>query len=531
MTPLFLILIAVIILTCVWLNSVSSRIGIPTLLAFILLGVVFGNVGAIPIRLDNPTFAQQTCTVALIFIMFYGGFGTRWDAVKPVVWEAGLLASVGVILTAVLTGAFCHFVLRWDWAQGLLLGAVLSSTDAASVFSILRSKRLGLRNNTGPMLEVESGSNDPCAYMLTAIMLSVLNGQSSVSSVAWMLFSQIVFGAGCGIGIALLSRAVLRKVHFPTSGFDSLFILAVAIASYAIPDLIGGNGYLSAYLVGMIIGNEDFNNKKSLVSFFDGFTGLMQVLIFFLLGLLARPAALYKAILPALAVFVFMLLVARPMSVFGILTPFRRYGVRQQALVSFVGLRGAASIVFAIMALTDPAPLTFDIFSIVFCIVLISILFQGSLIPWVSRKLDMVDASNDILKTFNDYSENSEMSFGQLDVTADSIWKDRMIQDLLLPKNLLIALIIRGGERILPRGNTVLREGDRVIILTRTFDDTETFLIEKRIKPDSRRVGSRISDYPGTGLIVSVQRGDETIIPHGSTVLAAGDKLTILNIK
>ena len=191
MTPLFLILIAVIILTCVWLNSVSSRIGIPTLLAFILLGVVFGNVGAIPIRLDNPTFAQQTCTVALIFIMFYGGFGTRWDAVKPVVWEAGLLASVGVILTAVLTGAFCHFVLRWDWEQGQLLGAVLSSTDAASVFSILRSKRLGLRNNTGPMLEVESGSNDPCAYMLTAIMLSVLNGQSSVSSVAWMLFSQL----------------------------------------------------------------------------------------------------------------------------------------------------------------------------------------------------------------------------------------------------------------------------------------------------------------------------------------------------
>lgn len=164
MTTLFLVLIVVVIITCIWLNNVSARIGVPTLLAFIMLGIVFGNVGAIPVRLDDHSFAKDLCTVALIFIMFYGGFGTRWEAVKPVVRESVLPASVGVIVTAGLTGLFCHFALRWGWVESFLLGAVVSSTDAASVFSILRSKKLGLKNNTAPMLEMESGSNDPCAY-------------------------------------------------------------------------------------------------------------------------------------------------------------------------------------------------------------------------------------------------------------------------------------------------------------------------------------------------------------------------------
>ena len=204
-TTLFLILVTAVSILCIWLNNISSRIGIPTLLAFILLGIVFGNNGIWPVRFDNYNFAKETCTVALIFIMFYGGFGTRWEAVKPIVREAGLLASLGVIMTAGLTGLFCHFALGWGWEESLLLGAVVSSTDAASVFSVLRSKRLGLKNNTAPLLEVESGSNDPCAYMMTAIMLSVMNGTASGGKVAWMLFAQILFGAGCGVGIAKLA--------------------------------------------------------------------------------------------------------------------------------------------------------------------------------------------------------------------------------------------------------------------------------------------------------------------------------------
>lgn len=384
MTALFLILIAVVILTSIWLNTISSRIGVPALLAFMLLGILFANNGLWPVRFDNYDMAKETCTVALIFIMFYGGFGTRWDAVKPVVRESVLLATLGVVLTAGLTGVFCHFVLKWEWLESLLFGSVMGSTDAASVFSILRSKRLGLKNNTAPMLEMESGSNDPAAYMCAAIVLSIMNGSASGGYIAWNIFAQIAFGAGCGVGIAWLATQVFRKISFTTDGFDSLFIFAVAIAAYAIPTLIGGNGYLSAYMVGIILGNEEFKDKRSLVSFFDGFTGLMQMLLFFLLGLLARPTIMHKAILPALAIFAFMLLVARPLAVFGILTPFREYGFKQQALISFVGLRGAASIVFAIMAMVDPAFLQNDIFNIVFVVVLLSVTLQGSLIPWVS---------------------------------------------------------------------------------------------------------------------------------------------------
>lgn len=530
MTELFLILIAVVILTSIWLNTISSRMGMPTLLAFMLLGMLFANNGLWPVRFDNYDMAKETCTVALIFIMFYGGFGTRWDAVKPVVRESVLLATLGVVFTAGLTGLFCHFVLKWEWLESLLFGSVMGSTDAASVFSILRSKRLGLKNNTAPMLEMESGSNDPAAYMCTAILLSIMNGSATGGGIAWSIFAQIAFGAGCGLGIAKLATLVFRKISFTTDGFDSLFIFATAIAAYAIPALIGGNGYLSAYLVGIILGNEEFKDKRSLVSFFDGITGLMQMLIFFLLGLLARPTMLHKAILPALAIFAFMLLIARPMAVFGILTPFKKYGFRQQSLISFVGLRGAASIVFAIMAMVDPAFLQNDIFNIVFVVVLLSIAVQGSLIPWMAKKLDMVDPGADVMKTFNDYSEDTGMNFGRIAITPESSWVGKRIKELDLPKNVLIVLVLREEQRIQPNGDTLLLEGDEVITLTRGYADASTSLEEKTIKPDSLRVGQRIADFPGKGLIVLVRRGEENIIPSGDTVLEAGDKIVILNL-
>lgn len=528
MTTLFLILIVVVILTCIWLNNVSSRIGVPTLLAFIVLGIVFGNVGAIPVYLDDHGFAKELCTTALIFIMFYGGFGTRWDAVRPVVRESVMLASAGVIATAGLTGVCCHYALGWGWEESFLIGAVLSSTDAASVFSILRSKKLGLRNNTAPMLEMESGSNDPCAYMLTAIMISVLNGQASGLSIAWMVFAQIAFGAILGWGIARLASLGLHRIKFSTDGFDTLFIFAVAIASYAVPDLVGGNGYLSAYIVGIMLGNEDFKGKKAIVGFFDGLTGLMQVLIFFILGLLARPALLHKAILPAVIISAFMLLVARPAAVFGLMTPFRRYPLRQRALISFVGLRGAASIVFAIMAVTGASALKSDLFNIVFCVVLISIALQGSLIPWVAEKLRMTDSGANVLKTFNDYSEGSQMQFGSIDIAPGSPWDGRSVMNLALPGNVLIAIVLRDGRRIVPHGDTVLAAGDSVIIVTKSYDDSQTFLVEKTIKSGSKHSGHTISEFDAGGLVLLVRRGEEDIIPSGDTRLSDGDTLVIL---
>ncbi len=525
MTSLFLILIAVIILLSTLLNNLSSRMGIPTLLAFMAFGMLFANNGLWDIRFDNYDMAKETCTVALIFIMFYGGFGTRLDAVRPVMKEAALLASAGVVLTAGLVGLFCRLALGWGWLESMLFGSVISSTDAASVFSILRGKRLGLKNNTAPMLEMESGSNDPASYMLTVIFLSIMNGTASGGRIVWEVFAQVLFGAGCGFGIAKLAALGLRRIKFQTDGFDSLFIFAVAIASYAVPSLIGGNGYLSAYIVGILLGNEEFRGKKSLVSFFDGITSLMQILIFFLLGLLARPTMLHKAILPALAIFLFLTFAARPAAVFGILAPFRKYPVRQMSFISFVGLRGAASIVFAIMAMVNPAFIEHDIFNIVFCLVLISIGVQGSLIPWAARKLDMVDKDEDVMKTFNDFSDGTDLDFGRISVTPGSSWDGKAVRDLGLPRNLLLVLVIRGEERIRPRGSTVLKEGDEVIMLMREFKDSSVSLEERTVRHGSPLAGKRISELPDRGLIVVVQREGRNIIPHGSTLLEEGDKI------
>jgi len=530
MNTLFLVLIVVVILTCIWLNNLSTRIGIPTLLAFILLGIIFGNIGIIPVGMQDELVAKETCTIALVFIMFYGGFGTRWEAVKPVVKESALLASLGNVVTAGLTGLFCHFALGWAWMESFLLGAVVSSTDAASVFSILRSKKLGLKNNISPMLELESGSNDPAAYMITAVMISVMNGTASGSSIAWMLFAQIAFGGLLGWGIAKLAVLVLQRFRFATEGFDTLFVFAVAIASYALPDLVGGNGYLSAYIVGMILGNEEFRGKRSMVGFFDGLTDLMQVIIFFMLGLLAKPGNLLNVALPALAIAVFLLFIGRFLAVSSLLTPFRKYPLKQQAFVSFVGLRGAASIVFAIMAVTGVSNMQVDLFNVVFCIVLISITLQGSLIPLAAKRLDIIDKSANVMKNFNDYVEEAEMQFSQIRINPDSPWVGSSLKSLNLPGNVIIVLIIRGNERMLPQGDMVIQPEDLIIIMSRLYSETKAHLYEKTVKPTSRRVGHPISEYPGSSLVVMVRRGTENIIPRGDTILQAGDKLVILKV-
>ena len=281
----------------------------------------------------------------------------------------------------------------------------------------------------------------------------------------------------------------------------------------------------------IILGNSTFADRKKLIHFFDGFTSLMQVLIFFMLGLLARPAMLHKAILPAFAIFLFMLVMARPASVNAVLTFFRkggRYNLRQQALISFVGLRGAASIVFAIMAIggLDSAP-EHDIFNIVFCLVLLSISIQGTLIPFVARRLDMIDVDEDVMKTFNDFQDNTNAQFSRVDLTEDSLWNGKQIKELGLPRNILIVMVMRGKQRITPRGNTRLTAGDRVVLITKTFEDSGTYLEEHTIR--SKWQGKSIKEYdrPGRGIIVMVRRGENNIIPNGNTVLETGDVVVL----
>ena len=284
-------LTAVVILSCVLFQRLSGKVGVPALLFFILLGMFFGTDGVVKIPFDNFELAQNVCSVALLFIMFYGGFGTNVRSARPVAAQAVLLSSVGTVLTAGLVGVFCHFVLGVALWESFLIGAVISSTDAASVFSVLRSRHLNLKYHTASLLEVESGSNDPFSYMLTTIVLSVMHGGSSGGQFAAMLAAQIGYGVLFGVVLALAARWVLGRFRF-SAGFDAVFAVAVALLSYVLPEMLGGNGYLSVYLTGMILGNSRIPNKSGLVHFFDAATALMQMVLFFLLGLLAFPSQL-----------------------------------------------------------------------------------------------------------------------------------------------------------------------------------------------------------------------------------------------
>lgn len=533
---LFLLVCAIVIVLCVVLNNVSNKIGIPMLLAFILLGMAFGSDGIVKIPFDNFAVTESICTVALIFIMFYGGFGTRWKEAKPVVVKAGLLSTVGVVITAGITGLFCHYVLKMPMALGFLVGAVLSSTDAASVFSILRSRKLGLKYNTASLLEIESGSNDPCSYMLTVIMIAVIEGTASGGRIIYMIFAQLVYGAAIGAAIAVSAVWLMKRFRSSTDGFDTLFVLAIAIFSYAIPNLVGGNGYLSTYIVGIVLGNANIRGKKTLVPFFDGVNNLMQIIIFFLLGLLSTPSQLPAVAGPAVLIALFMTVVARPAAIFSILTPFHSRW-RQQILVSFVGLRGAASVVFALLALPASTQLTGnmnDLFNIVLMVVLISIAIQGSLIPSVSRSLKMISSEDDILKTFTDYSEKTDISFIQMNIDDKDSWNGKVIKDLPIPKDTIIAAIMRDDKAIIPSGKTRIVAGDKIIMSAIEFEDEDiVHLSERRIERGSPWIGKKVFQYSpdSNELIVLIKRGDRAIIPRGNTVIHKNDVMVINKIR
>lgn len=525
----YILLVAAVILLCLSLNKMSNKLGIPMLLAYILLGMMFGTDGILKIPFDNFTIAEQICTVSLIFIMFYGGFGTNWKQAKLVAGKAVLLSTVGVILTAVTTGAFCHFILKMDFWESMLIGSVISSTDAASVFSILRSRRLNLKNNTASMLEVESGSNDPCSYMLTVIILTIMSGELSGSSLVVMIFSQITFGILVGVVVALAAAFILKKVNFATDGFDTIFVFSMALVSYAGASMINGNGYLAAYIAGIILGNTPLHHKKSLVHFFDGITGLMQMLIFFLLGLLAYPSQLPKILPIALAIAVFLTFVARPVSVFAILMPFR-CPVKQQLLVSWAGLRGAASIVFAIMATVSPAYTKNDLFHIVIFIVLFSISIQGTLLGLVAKKLDMIDENGNVMKTFSDYSDEMPVEFVKISIKAGHPWENRKIKDLTSLPDLLLVLILRGEERIIPNGNTVVLAGDKIVLSALSPEENLGIcLTEIPIEKDSKWIGKPLSRIKlgEEKLVLVLKRNEKVVIPNGNTVIRENDVLVI----
>lgn len=519
---------SIVVIMCVFLNKVANKIGVPMLLVFILLGMFFGTDGLFKINFDNFALAEFVCSIALIFIMFYGGFGTNWNQGRPAAVRATLLSTLGVLITAGLTGLFCWLVLRLDVMESFLIGAVISSTDAASVFAILRYNKLGLKDNVDSLLEIESGSNDPSSYMLTIIVLSFMHGNRE-QNIFLMVFLQFAVGIGVGIAIAHTARYILRNFKFEAEGFDMAFITGTALFAYSLSAALGGNGFLSTYIAGVMVGNCKIPNKKAIFNFFDGITGLMQMFIFFLLGLLATPSRIWGIALPALLIMIFLTFIARPIAVFGLLHWFKMQ-INQLLLISFAGLRGAASIVFAIMAIASNASVQTDIFHIVFCIVLLSITFQGSLLATLARKLDVADSSKDISKTFSDYTADTDMSFISIRLENGHPWIGQPIRSISIPPDTLIVLAIRNGKKIIPSGSTVLKEGDTAIISAYKYhDEGMIHLTEHYVEKGDELVNTRIQDsYPNPNeLVIMIIRDEKAIVPNGGTVILEGDTLVI----
>ena len=527
--PQMFMFAALVLFVCTVLKKFTARIGIPSLLAFLVLGMLFGSDGIFKIPFSDYHMAELISTAALAIIMFYGGFGTNWKVARPVAAVSLVLSSLGTIATAALVGVFCHFVLGMPLLEGLLCGALLSSTDAAAVFSILRSRNLALKENTASLLEVESGSNDPFAYMLTVILLAAMESGITAGEIGLMFVMELGIGLGFGFGIGLLARWMLQQELFESSESVTIFIVAVALAGYAVPQALGGTGFLSVYIVGLLLGNSELPERKTIVPFFDGVTSILDSALFFLLGLLSFPSQMVDVILPALAIALFLTFIARPVATFVFMAPFGG-SLARRVLVSFAGLRGAASVVFAIIAVISPVTMENDLFHIVFVVVLFSIAFQGSLLPLVAKKLNMIDERGNVLKTFTDYVDETPVNFIQFRIEPGHAWIGQRVMDITLPPGSILVTLRRGEDEMVPKGRTVLEENDILVLCALEEGDTPNpILVEKIIEEDDFVPNMTLADLPhrSHSLIVLIQRDHDYIIPDGSTILQLGDKLLI----
>lgn len=520
--------VSAVILLCVLAEKFSDKFGTPALILFMFIGMVFGSDGLFKIPFDNFNLAENICSIALIFIMFYGGFNTKWSLAKPVAGRAIMLSSLGVVVTALLTAGLCYLFLHYTFAESFMVGAVLASTDAASVFAILRRKKLNLKHGTASLLELESGSNDPMAYLLTMLGISAMGGSGS-ENMLLEIFLQILFGFLAGVVLAKLSVWLMSHRHIIADGLDSIFLISMVLLCYSLSGFLHGNAFLSVYIMGILVGNSPIKNKKILIPFFDGITSLSQILIFFLLGLLTFPHKMPDVIVTALAVTIFLTFIARPIAVFLLMLPFR-CSIPQCLLISWAGLRGAASSVFAIMAVASGINMDYDLFHIVFMVSLFSVSVQGTLLPIISKKLDMVDDTSDVRKTFNDYQEESAITLMRMAIPEGHNWENKLVRDVSMPTGSLALMIKRNGENIIPRGDTMILAGDNVILSVPSYESGDNEVLEEiSISKGHKWCNHCLAELklPANKLIAMIKRGDENIIPDGNTKILLNDVLVI----
>lgn len=456
-------------------GKTSYKFGVPTLLLFLAIGMLAGSDGIGGIHFDNPKIAQFIGIVSLNFILFSGGLDTNWNSVKPILREGIALSTAGVLLTALSLGTFVWFLTDFTIYESMLLGSIVSSTDAAAVFSILRSKSLALKTNLRPTLELESGSNDPMAYVLTIAFLTlVVNQDQELVSIIPMFLQQMILGGIAGFGFGKISKFVINKIKLDFEGLYPVLVIALMFITFATTDFFGGNGFLAIYICAVYLGNQDLIHKKTILKMYDGLAWLMQIVLFLTLGLLVYPSEVIPYIGIGLLISLFLIFVARPVGVFLSLI-FFKMKLRRRFYISWVGLRGAVPIVFATYPLLAGIEKANMIFNIVFFISVTSVLFQGTTLSLVAKWLNVAlpEKVKPISEIEKFITEASKSSLQEMEVLPDFYAVDKRIVDLNFPKSAFIVMIKRGREYIRPGGSTKIEAKDVLMVLADNEEDFE----------------------------------------------------------
>ncbi|HSV85115.1 MAG TPA: potassium/proton antiporter [Levilinea sp.] len=475
---------SLLIILSVIASKVTDRFGIPALLLFLLLGMLAGSDGIGGIYFDDAALAQFVGVLSLALILFSGGLDTSVNRIRPVISRSVMLSILGVVLTAAVFALFARAILGFTMLEGLLLGAIVSSTDAAAVFSILRSKGTELKGNLEPLLELESGSNDPTAVFLTVSMITMVKSPELAFSPLFLIsfFQQMGVGAALGLLLGWVACFLVNQLRLGNEGLYPALTLSIALFTYALAHWAGGSGFLAVYLAGIVLSRHDFIHKRSLIRFHDGLAWLMQIVMFLTLGLLVFPSRLVHVALPGLLLALALIFVARPAGVM-ITMLGSSFSWRERTLISWVGLRGATPIILATFPLLAGVPQSDLIFNMIFFVVLTSVLLQGTTIPLVARWLK-VNAPAPVRRRypieFNKFG-NLSSELDEMLIPPGSAADGRRIVEMELPDDFLVILIARGDEFLLPSGSSVLQSSDVLLVLSekKSFDQVKTRWIDQ----------------------------------------------------
>ena len=463
---------SLLLLISIIAGKTSYKFGVPTLILFLAVGMLAGSEGIGGIRFDNPEVARFIGVISLCFILFSGGLDTNWSTIKPCFWKGFSLSTLGVLLTAVSLGTFVWLITDFTLYEGLLLGAIVSSTDAAAVFSILRSKNLALKSTLRSTLEFESGSNDPMAYVLTIAFLGlVVNQDMGLVSVFPLFLKQMSIGALAGYLFGRLSKFMINEIRLDFEGLYPVLVISLMFMTFSATDFLNGNGFLAVYICAVYLGNHDLIQKKAIMKVFDGLAWLFQIVLFVTLGLLVFPSQIIPVLGIGMLISGFLIFIARPVSVLLSLS-FFRMNFRNRLYISWVGLRGAVPIVFATYPLLAGIEKADMIFNIVFFVSLTSVLIQGTTLPVVAKWLHVALPEHVKRRVPTDIylSDQAKTSMVEVTIPEGGYAVDKKILDLHFPPMAIIAMIKRGEEFITPHGSTQIKAGDKLTVLSDNLD-------------------------------------------------------------